>query len=296
MARRAFTLVELLVVIAIIAVLLAILLPSLQTAKSLAKRLQCQSRLKGIGSAMAPYSDTYDGRMPMLTGDTDPVGSHSGEFMRGHWYAASLKSGVQNWYALGCLFKTGYVSDGKYFYCPGTPGWYEDYMDYADPAPWGTNIDQQKPNIGSGNDWLRTKRGFTYWPLARKLLTSRESKVLSGSTGFSERYKEGYPGPAVKHADLDASRPLSWDASPHAVKGSGYNYSVAFGDSHVSLVKVPMDLKTNQFLYWYQQQSNPTHKDGLDLLPEEECDPVNHYPKANWKEVWMYQFTLELRP
>ena len=60
--RNGFTLIELLVVIAVIAVLLAILLPALRKARTLTKRVACQSNLKQIAVAWNMYLDDNDGR------------------------------------------------------------------------------------------------------------------------------------------------------------------------------------------------------------------------------------------
>ncbi len=60
--RRAFTLLELLVVVAIIAVLLAIVIPSLRMAKEQTRTLICRTRLKGIGTAIHVYLDENDQR------------------------------------------------------------------------------------------------------------------------------------------------------------------------------------------------------------------------------------------
>ncbi len=55
--RQAFTLVELLVVVAIIAILLSILLPSLQRAREQARQLLCVTNLRTLGQAAFFYAE-----------------------------------------------------------------------------------------------------------------------------------------------------------------------------------------------------------------------------------------------
>ena len=62
--RRAFTLVELLVVIGIIALLIAILLPALSKARGAANTAACLSNLRTIGQAMMLYASENKGAIP----------------------------------------------------------------------------------------------------------------------------------------------------------------------------------------------------------------------------------------
>lgn len=63
MKQRAFTLVELLVVVAIIALLMSILLPSFNRARDVTKATVCASNLRQLGLAVQFYADRYDGRL-----------------------------------------------------------------------------------------------------------------------------------------------------------------------------------------------------------------------------------------
>jgi len=62
--RSAFTLLELLIVIAVIALLVAILLPSLSGAHKQAQRMTCTSKLRELGSLTWYFRQDYDDAMP----------------------------------------------------------------------------------------------------------------------------------------------------------------------------------------------------------------------------------------
>src|SRR4051812_28612799 len=62
--RRAFSLVELLVVIGIIVVLVAILLPSIGRAREQSRRAGCAANLHGIGQSLYMYANTFRDRLP----------------------------------------------------------------------------------------------------------------------------------------------------------------------------------------------------------------------------------------
>lgn len=70
--RRAFTLIELLIVIGIIAILIGILIPALKTARAQAQLTVCKSNLKQIYTALTMYASDYRDRFP----DRYTLGAH----------------------------------------------------------------------------------------------------------------------------------------------------------------------------------------------------------------------------
>lgn len=108
--RGAFTLIELMVVIAIIALLIAILLPSLQSARQHAKAVSCATNLHHVGLAMANYLYSSRGTYPSSYLYPDDA--------EGNWSFAQTETkpfGYMHWsYS---LFDGGQVGD-KLFQCP----------------------------------------------------------------------------------------------------------------------------------------------------------------------------------
>lgn len=117
-SARAFTLVELLVVIGIIALLISILLPSLNKARESARRVSCAAQLRQLCASMILYSNDNKGRYP-------DVGSNvfNAEWKNadGSPYAAALTIFPYhaNRGALQLLVKYGGVRN--VWYCPSAP-------------------------------------------------------------------------------------------------------------------------------------------------------------------------------
>ena len=68
--QKAFTLIEVLLVIAIIALLMAILIPALQRVRKQARAVKCQANLRQWGTIFAMYTDDNNGYFPRRTSDS----------------------------------------------------------------------------------------------------------------------------------------------------------------------------------------------------------------------------------
>jgi prepilin-type N-terminal cleavage/methylation domain-containing protein/prepilin-type processing-associated H-X9-DG protein len=73
MARRGFTIVELLTVIAMIAILAAILFPVFAKAREAARTQTCRSNLFNIGMALRMYAVEHGGKYPPKEDDLSPL-------------------------------------------------------------------------------------------------------------------------------------------------------------------------------------------------------------------------------
>jgi prepilin-type N-terminal cleavage/methylation domain-containing protein/prepilin-type processing-associated H-X9-DG protein len=101
--RRAFTLIELLIVIAIIAVLAAVLFPVFAQAREKARQAACLSNLRQIGLAFAQYTTDYDSLLPdrrdlktALPGGYRPWTTWPPSDPRGGWTAVVLNPYVKS--------------------------------------------------------------------------------------------------------------------------------------------------------------------------------------------------------
>ena len=116
--HAAFTLVELLTVIAVILVLTALLMPAFSKAKTQSQRTKCVSNLRQVGMATRMYADDFRDVLPQIA---QP--SRSGDLV---WI--SFRPMIQNYLGI----HRGPSADDKVFVCPsdkfsvewGITGWF----------------------------------------------------------------------------------------------------------------------------------------------------------------------------
>lgn len=216
---RAFTLIEVLVVVAIIALLVAILLPSLARAREQAKMVTCQSYMKQMGTAFVAYSTAHDGVLPGNAKDTNA-----------------------DW--LG-RYNPGQVPPGGQYEQP-EHGTVYDYMGEQKEA-------YHCPSHEEGEN-LESDPGYTY--TANKMLAGAKTEQLSTAHHRASDYQskdhrnnlrafEGAPLIIDEQWYEGAFNDGAWSnedgiTDRHLKMGGAKGYgNIGFHDTHVSRVQLP---------------------------------------------------------
>lgn len=124
-SRRAFTLVELLVVISIVTLLMAILLPVLRSARSAAQATTSLSNARQIMVALHTYAGDNNNSFPFSRFESYEAGGV-------HETPSGEPDSVPYWG--GVLYDWNYVTDWRVYWSPGRDSWYlQDETHFADP-------------------------------------------------------------------------------------------------------------------------------------------------------------------
>jgi len=120
MARktRAFTLVELLVVVGIIALLVTILMPALGRAMELARRTICATNLHALGRGWQVYWNDYDNKLPQKHNPSYRVCDVLARFDYMIYCGQQNTVHPPDYVNAGVLYKEKIIGDGNNYICP----------------------------------------------------------------------------------------------------------------------------------------------------------------------------------
>lgn len=191
---RAFTLVELLVVIGIIALLISMLLPALSKAREAANSVACLANLRSAGQAMQMYVSEYKGYIP---GSPNTSSRHFYNAVPNATVVASLN-------------------------VPPGPIQNTDYI-----HPLGTMMRLKFPDDGDPRQWVRyifyrdmqqflcpTNRGVLANPFGTPANLAGAGQHISYATAFTFLLTPGFPSPGLTR-QTRMSTGAGWWALPN---------------------------------------------------------------------------------
>lgn len=205
--RRAFTLIEVLVVIAIIAILAALLFPVFARAKAAAKQTACISNLSQIGKAIGLYMVDADDLFPHAIDASDrfamQIWSHNPEWQSRIPYMPLIQDALEP-----------YTKSKQVFQCPSDTGAF--VLDNHFPDPF---VAQPSVYRTYGNSYFfRTEIAFRYFSSTSFQLPANVNVMFDGAGHW--------------HGTRPATRPDD-SFQTYLYNLRQYRYNTLFGDFHV---------------------------------------------------------------
>lgn len=231
-AGRAFTLIEVLVVVAIIALLVAILLPSLAHAREVARRSVCLNNEHQMGVGMSMYAADHKQLLPMRGGNgyslkylAEPADKEGPPWGKSERVACDI----------GLLYGRYCGKSLDLYYCPDNTMYSRDDLNYGAPTFFNT-----------GKAPWTTWAGYLY----AAPVEYWHSPVAAGGKSFPQKvWKDWYTdwvaeqtaaGRIVGRQNVKALLSdnligAGGDKTPHKNRG----FAVLFTDFHAKLVRDP---------------------------------------------------------
>lgn len=223
----AFTLIEVLVVVAITALLVAILSPSLAAARQSSRAVVCASNIRQIGVGWHMYAQQWQdsavaGRFPKITGSTNLYWVGNGWKYRARWYAmlgAQVRLFAFSSPSPDSALDNTQQVDGEVFLDPEAPA-YSNSRNY----PYGYNFQFL------GNSRKRLSPGSTQWvnwPVKTGRVKSPSRTVMAADclgTAASTPVGQRLPyDPTGTSANTDAARIVNhgWALDPPRLTADG---------------------------------------------------------------------------
>ncbi|MCG8585738.1 MAG: DUF1559 domain-containing protein [Pirellulales bacterium] len=167
--RRAFTLIEVLVVIAIMAILIALLLGAVQSARESARKAACRENLYQIGLAVRSYEQQHKAM---------PVGRDAHDYRQHSWATLVLpfigQGDLYARYDRSLAWNEGTnlevaETDVPAFVCPTTPHTWRGATDYG--GVYGSSLTGIPAGFGVGRAWdagMFVAVGAASWTTVRR--------------------------------------------------------------------------------------------------------------------------------
>jgi prepilin-type N-terminal cleavage/methylation domain-containing protein len=254
---RAFTLVELLVVVGIIAVLISLLLPALNSAREQSRRVVCLSNQRQLYVYLRMYGAQNKDAVPIGFIGVPPSGSAAYNYLA--YYHRS--DTVHDHGMLSLLYLEGFLKDnsGQVFYCPT-----EETLEFSYNTainPWTLQpSNPPHPNMvtGAGPDvGTNTRFGFGMRPIA-------------------DWYRQATFGPLV---DTNKAKNGYLYAKPYLV------FENKFGFPTFAKLKNKAILSDHTF---YRRTVLRRHKTGINVIYGDGSGkwvPLSAFDKAQWKAL-----------
>ncbi|MGC4030916.1 MAG: prepilin-type N-terminal cleavage/methylation domain-containing protein [Tepidisphaeraceae bacterium] len=220
---KAFTLVELLVVIGIIALLISILLPSLNRAREQAKMVQCLSNLRQFAIGLRLYADANRGMLvePQLKAVTVSGVSVIGSQAYPQTGTTTINTGTTYdpaktvLYHIGRLWQQKYLTNGRAGYCPSN----------YDAPFFGWNAVGDKWPAATGTGATSVRSDYMYQPVWRYMTDPNLNRI---------HYRRFADVPANRMLAADIARSQAYTS--HKNRGVNPAWNVVFPDGHAVTV------------------------------------------------------------